>query len=103
MNNIKDFTWGKILKVHEIGEYEIIEYDEYLVEYAKYSSGQKINLSGNILYHPYLNGKDLCCGFETLDEAIVYSISQKYEKNPNCQSHIYFNRMIGLYEQNKRY
>ena len=60
---MKDFPWGKVLKTHKIeGLPDIIEY-EVSPDYAD---------SGNIEFH-------VCgCSADTLDEAIVLALSDKY-------------------------
>lgn len=74
MASIENFTWGKVLKVHEIGEYKIVEYDEYEHTHTKV-------LTGCIRFHAFLGERDLRRCSHTLDEAIILAIASKYEED----------------------
>ena len=71
------FSWGDIINVHLIEDYQIIE--------AIYH--------GEIRYHPYVNFKDMHCSYESLEKAIVGAISYKYD-GPNSKADVYFWKMI---------
>lgn len=76
----KSFSWGKIIKVHVVGEYQIIEYKE---------KGE----DESIWFHPYINFVDKFEAYETLDEALTGVIIKKYE-GPNSQLNSYLWRMM---------
>lgn len=73
---VNDFFWGFVIKVHSIGEYDIFEYED------------KTNVD-KIMFHPYVNGKDTHNSFQTLDEAIVFSIAIVHN-GINTRAHNYF-------------
>jgi hypothetical protein len=76
----KSFSWGKVIKVHVIGEYQIIEYET------------KINKDIN--FHPYINFCDIGHSYYTLDEALIGVIAYKYD-GANSQAFYYVTRMLG--------
>jgi hypothetical protein len=59
------FVWGRIVKVHTVGEYQIIEYVD--------RHSNKNRFSG------YINYDDLCRSYESLDAALAGVIAIKYE------------------------
>jgi hypothetical protein len=88
---VRDFPWGPIERVHEIGEYQIVEYHPQVFknccgtgEYHEYTH-----------YHSYRDGKDCRTSYETLDEALIGVIACKYD-GANSQAAAYFGRMIGI-------
>jgi hypothetical protein len=56
-----EFTWGKILKFHELGPYTIIEY----------------LFDGGHNFHPYVDGRSLSSATTTLEGAILLAIGHK--------------------------
>lgn len=72
------FSWGDIVNIHLIDDYQIIE----AIYHGKKS------------YHPYVNFKDTHCSYESLEEAIVGAISYKYD-GCNSKADFYFWRMVG--------
>ena len=56
----KPYTWGKLVNVHEIGNYLIVEYTTD---------------DGENHFHPYVNGKDTHHSFMSLDKALIHSVS----------------------------
>lgn len=74
MASINKFTWGKVLRVHEIGEYKIVEYDEYENTVTK-------ELTGDIRFHAFLGERDLSRCSHTLDEALIQAIASKYDED----------------------
>lgn len=67
------FHWGKIIEIHEIGPYKIIEYDSYETG----SSPRKV--TGKILFHV----EDAESSYLSLDDAIVGAIVYR-KLGPNC-------------------
>lgn len=59
------FVWGKILKVHTIGEYQIIEYINRLDNERKFAG--------------YIDYDDVCRSYSSLDAALAGVIAIKYE------------------------
>lgn len=69
----RTFPWGPIDKIHEIGEYQIIEYREDKSGFNR----DAWETHNRTVFHPYVNGKDSHESFVTLDEAIVGAIAFK--------------------------
>lgn len=84
------FTWGKIVEIHHIGTYDIVEYYERKVvgcEITKDIDYEKTS------FHCYFDGKSLSTSCPSLDAAIVHCIA---EKNDGCNTRAdyYFMKMI---------
>jgi len=84
------FVWGEVIKIHEIGDYAIVE--AYGDEFKNYSSMGKIDYTHKD-YHSYVGGED--CGhiFRDLDSALAFCIAYKYE-GINTRAAGYFIKMI---------
>jgi hypothetical protein len=81
---IAHFPWGKIVHVHTIGDYTIVEYSD------------KLNPS-RILFHPFVSTDDLNRSVQSLDAALIVAIAFKAEGGDrNSQAAHYFAKMIGL-------
>ena len=57
------FVWGEVIKIHSVGEYQIIE---YIKEEEK-------------SFHPYINYNDTSMSYESLDQALTGVICEKIE------------------------
>lgn len=88
-----NFTWGKIIDVHIIGEYAFVEYHPWILDGCIVKTGQP---SKEIQFHPYILGKDLSHSFNTLDEALAFCIAYKYD-GCNTKAHRYF--IVGIGEE----
>lgn len=77
----KEFTWGNVIKIHCIGEYQIVEYMNKR-DYGTY-------------YHIYINYMDLSHSYSSLDAALVGCVGCKYEGR-GSRAAMYFEKMIGL-------
>lgn len=77
----KEFTWGEVVKVHCIGEYQIIE-----------AIGRK---DGETQWHGYINYRDTNTGYSSLDSALVGCIGIKYEGG-NGKAAMYFCKMVDM-------
>jgi hypothetical protein len=77
------YTWGKVVKVHEVGEYNIVEYKDLD--------------NGATKFHGYIKRdgetQDTNQAFQTLDEALINCITVKYQ-GWNSQAGYYFFRSI---------
>ena len=80
----KKFVWGKVLEIHEAGEYTIIE---FLDKYSNIKS-----------FYGYANEKASDNAWGSFDEALIGLIALKYD-GLNTRACGYFCRGIGLYEQ----
>lgn len=61
------FIWGRVVKIHEISRYTILEYEERVLN-GKESTGR-------VLFHPYVNDEDLHTSCTSLESAIVHAIA----------------------------
>ena len=77
----KEFTWGNVIKILCIGEYQIVE-----------SIRKKENKT---YYHGYINYQDTNNSYSSLDSALIGCIGYKYEGG-NGKAAMYFDKMIGL-------
>ena len=88
LNKIRDgfpFTWGELIKIHTIGEYDIIEY------FDKDEDGKT---TITIQFHLYVFNEDTCRSYDSLDEALLGAIAYKYEGS-NCHHLVeYIKRML---------
>jgi len=80
------FTWGKLIKIHEIGPYAIGEYVHWENSELEETHDEKS-------YHIWVDGKDTCRGASSLESAIVQAIAYKFDGN-NSQAGLFFMRMI---------
>ncbi len=77
------FTWGKIVQIHRIGEFQIVEYhDELERSHPSYPEFEKVPY-----FHPFVSGKDTSVCGDTLEQALVIAISCK-AKYPRAAEHI---------------
>jgi hypothetical protein len=84
-----EFTWGKVVKTHQIGEYTIIEFHP-----KQYRRGVfKGEYAWHTEYHPYIGKNDTNRSFESLDMALIGAIFYKRE-GPNAQGPDYVRRML---------
>lgn len=66
----RDFTWGRIIDIHTVGDYQIIEY------IPKRNKEERC-------FHPYIGFNDTNTSYETLDKALTGVIFEKYEGHMN--------------------
>lgn len=62
------FTWGKLVCVHEIGDYQVVEF------YPRVGA----HTGKEVEFHAFVNAKDVRSSFKTMDEALVAAISFKH-------------------------
>lgn len=80
------FVWGKVINTHKIGDIKIIEYfdrDEGII-------------TDTIKYHVYVNEKDTCHSFSSLDGALLYALCYKYDNGWYTHAYEYTAKAIGL-------
>ena len=77
----KEFTWGNVIKIHCIGEYQIVEYID--------------KRDKKTYYHGYINYIDTNHSYLSLDSALIGCIGYKHEGG-NGRAAMYFEKMIGL-------
>ncbi len=76
---IKEYHWGKVIKIHCVGEYQIVEASE----------------NDEIHWHGYINYKDINTSYSSLDAALVGCIGYKYEGG-NGKAAFYFSKMVDI-------
>lgn len=76
----KEFTWGNVIKIHCIGEYQIVEYID--------------KRDKKTFYHGYINYNDINRSYLSLDSALIGCIGYKHEGG-NGRAAMYFEKMIG--------
>lgn len=82
----REFGWGNVIKIHCVGEYQIVEYID--------------KKDKNTYYHGYIHYKDINVSYLSLDSALVGCVGYKYEGG-NGKAAMYFDKMIGLNQTNK--
>ncbi len=87
-----NFTWGRLIKIHEIGEYSIVEFYPWITENSTVWSGTPDTTKKE--FTTYVMGKDCGRGFLSLDAAIVGCIAYKHD-GINTRADYYFMKMIG--------
>jgi hypothetical protein len=85
INGKQEFVWGEVLKIHRIGEYEI-------VEFIGVFNGKR---EEGVSFHVYIAGKDTSHSFGSLDSALVGAIAYKHE-GPNHRADQYFCKMVEM-------
>ena len=86
----REFVWGPVVAVHEIGEYSIVESHPQIFENCC-GTGQYDH--SKVDFHPYINGKDIGRGFASLDYAIMGAIFYKVD-GPNTRLDMYMQILL---------
>lgn len=76
----KEYVWGRVIKVHCIGDYQIIE---------------AVDKKGEVHWHSYIDYDDTCTSYKSLDSALVGCIAIKHD-GVNSRAAMYFCKMIDL-------
>lgn len=77
----EEYTWGRVIDIHCIGEYQIVEYED--------------KRTNEHLWHGYINYSDTNASYYSLDSALIGCIGRKYE-GANGKAAMYFEKMIDL-------
>lgn len=88
------YTWGRVIRIHEIGPYAI-------VESADRVDGTRGAASGFKTYHAYVDGQNTHHGYPSLDTALAGAIAYRAE-GANGQAAAYFAKMLGLPDNQER-
>lgn len=70
------FPWGKVMDSHQVGSYEVIQYQEY-----KHSNVHPKEYTGRILYHVFVDGEDGQMSCPSLEEALIHGFAVKHAKD----------------------
>ena len=89
----KEFVWGEITKVHQIGDITIFEYLED--ERFNASTGEMEPAGVTRSYHMYVGMKDTNHSDDTLDGAILVALGVKYQ-GLNSQFSTMASRMLEM-------
>jgi len=81
--------WGPIKAIHDIGDYQIVEYHVDASGFAQPSAWSE---HGQVRYMPYINCKSTRTSYRSLDSALVGAVGEKRE-GPNGRAAMYFDRM----------
>jgi hypothetical protein len=85
------FTWGRLVKVHRIGDYQVVEFNP---EKSEREPGE-YPYEDTTEYHPYVAGVDTMWSFGSMDAALVGAIAYKNE-GANSRAAQYFCKMVGI-------
>jgi len=85
-----NFTWGRAMRRHDIGEYTIIEYHPHL--YKNHTSTGEID-STTTMFSCYIDNRHMGRSAESLDAALVHCIAHKHD-GLNTHADRYFMKMI---------
>lgn len=89
---IKDgFTWGKLVRFHEIGKYLIVEFKG--IKFDGVSPVTHREYENKSSFHPYYIGYDFNTSYESLDSAIVGVIAMRHDGH-NTKADRYFMKAI---------
>jgi hypothetical protein len=91
LKNFAQFTWGKILKIEDIGPYTIATFCPWKRDGSTVCTGDPDHAEIN--YHVWVDGKDCHESFESLDAALAGCIAYKLE-GPNHRADKYFIRSM---------
>lgn len=86
------FTWGEVIRIHEIGHDNVYS----VVEYHPWKSLSHVDKTPDpdvVLFHYYVNGVDTNHLTDTLEAAIVGAIAYAFE-GPNHHADKYFMKGI---------
>ena len=93
----ESFTWGKVVAVHRLGDYQIVQYvprqasNVSAEDYAAERAQRPTNFSGHV------GGDPIGRSWHTLEQAIIGTICHRFDPaSPNERSADYVFRMIQL-------
>lgn len=75
-NTVHRFTWGRILTIHEVGRYTIVEF------FPRIIPSQNID-SSKTEFHVYVDGKNTSISAGTFDQALVTAVAYGNIASPN--------------------
>ena len=84
------FTWGKLVRIHQIGRYAIVEYRPWTRTGFVVNTGKAGKKLG---FHPYVDGKDTSRTFDDIESAMAGAIAYAFD-GCNSQAGEMFMRMV---------
>lgn len=88
--NEAGFTWGRVISIHQIGNYAVVEYHPWKTKDNEVLVGLVDDIKS---FHCYVDDRDTSCSMDTLEGAIVECIAYKAE-GANSRAAGYFMKMI---------
>lgn len=86
----KKFVWGDVVKIHQIGDFDIVE---YIRDTTRAFNADPTD-HGKTFYHAYIHQKDMSHSAYTLEEMLVTAIALKFD-GANTHAADYFFRIVG--------
>jgi hypothetical protein len=71
---ISRFPWGRVLKVHTLGNIDIIESAERKTDGCTVTKQE----TGKSVYHAYVNGEDTSVSYDSLEKSIISALAYKH-------------------------
>ena len=98
------FVWGRVVAVHTIGGYQIVESIPYKTGgYDPFTLKDHPVRVGERRFHPYVDGQDTSHAYRSLDFALLSCVAWRaetrrggYATAANSQAAAFMGRMIGL-------
>ena len=88
----KTFTWGPVVKIHSVGEFQIVEYSPEIFVNSRGTGKYDASNSGFSIYR---NWKSEGISENSLDGALIQAIAKKHD-GANSQAGHYFALMVKL-------
>ena len=82
LKNGEKFTWGNVIAFHNVGPYDIVEYDKIM-------HGENTGRA----FHIYIDGKSQSRGYDSLDAALVGCVAINND-GLNTKADRYFMKMV---------
>ena len=87
------FTWGELLKIHEVDNYTIVEYSPWRKDGVRLLTGQPDHTKTE--FSCYVDDRSLSRSTYSLDAALAECIAYKHE-GLNSRAAQYFMKMIDI-------
>jgi len=85
------YTWGKVIQIHSVGEYDIVEAHPWQRQGGSILIGRPDYTT--VSFHGWVKGRDTAHCWGSLDEALAGCIAYKHE-GANHRADVYFIRAI---------
>lgn len=93
----RNFTWGKIINIHEVGRYAVVEFEPKAVKV--YREGRYVDEKEPKGFHAYVDGKDTNMGAATLEGAFLLAMAAgNVPKNDASNAARYAAKILNLQE-----
>ncbi len=93
IKSVGKFTWGIPTVWHQLGNIDILEFQRYELNEKNEDGSRKLMTGKNaVQFHVFIDGRDTCHSFYSLDSAAVGAIGYKRE-GPNSRAAGYFDNL----------